>query len=89
MKPSARVLSAARNEGIRDIEVIVAGYGDPGGLPNDSAVRFVETESNLWASARRNRGLAVASGDIVVFLDADCVPQPGWLSGIRASFGSR
>ncbi|HLZ07688.1 MAG TPA: glycosyltransferase [Chloroflexota bacterium] len=79
------ILSVAQSEGIRDFEVIVVGSGDPGDLPKDAAVRFVETEPNLWASSRRNRGLATATGNIVVFLDADCIPQFGWFGGVRAS----
>jgi glycosyltransferase involved in cell wall biosynthesis len=32
--------------------------------------------------ATRNRGAAVASGDPIIFLDADCVPAPGWLQAL-------
>jgi glycosyltransferase involved in cell wall biosynthesis len=30
--------------------------------------------------AARNAGAAVAAGDVLAFLDADCVPEPGWLA---------
>ena len=33
--------------------------------------------------AARNRGALAASGEVVVFLDADCVPAPGWLDAHR------
>jgi glycosyltransferase involved in cell wall biosynthesis len=32
--------------------------------------------------AARNRGAAAATGDPVVFLDADCAPAPGWLDAL-------
>ncbi|MEY2399671.1 MAG: hypothetical protein QOJ00_2845, partial [Actinomycetota bacterium] len=37
-------------------------------------------------SIARNRGVAESTGDIVVFTDDDCRPQPGWLDAIDAAF---
>jgi cellulose synthase/poly-beta-1,6-N-acetylglucosamine synthase-like glycosyltransferase len=34
----------------------------------------------------RNAGLRVAVGEIVVFIDADCVPQAGWLEALVGGF---
>lgn len=37
------------------------------------------------AAASRNRGLAIATGAIVAFTDADCLPAPDWLTeGVKA-----
>jgi glycosyltransferase involved in cell wall biosynthesis len=33
---------------------------------------------------QRNAGVQAASGEIIVFTDAGCVPEPGWLDGIVA-----
>lgn len=35
--------------------------------------------------AARNRGAAAATGDPIVFLDADCEPAPGWLGALIAA----
>jgi GT2 family glycosyltransferase len=36
-------------------------------------------------AAARNRGAAAATGDPLVFLDADCIPGDGWLAAILAA----
>lgn len=35
--------------------------------------------------AQRNRGLELARGDVIVFIDANCVPVDGWLESIVGS----
>jgi GT2 family glycosyltransferase len=41
-------------------------------IPND-LVRFIETSKPISAAAARNRGAAVAKGDVLLFVDADCI----------------
>lgn len=38
--------------------------------------------------AARNAGLAVAQGEVLVFTDADCCPEPGWLAAGWAALQS-
>lgn len=35
----------------------------------------------------RNTGAAAASGDVLAFIDADCLADPGWLAAIETRFG--
>ncbi len=42
-------------------------------------VRLIIQPHNLGQSAARNTGVTAASGEIIAFLDSDCIAQPGWL----------
>lgn len=48
-----------------DIEGIVKEYGE------EKRLRYVRNEKNLGAAGSRNRGISMAEGDYVAFLDAD------------------
>jgi cellulose synthase/poly-beta-1,6-N-acetylglucosamine synthase-like glycosyltransferase len=37
----------------------------------------------------RNRALRAANGEILAFIDDDCLPLPGWLAAIAAQFAAR
>lgn len=48
-------------------------------LPQDSRFRMVG-ETRRGSYAARNAGVAVATGEVLAFTDADCIPRPDWLS---------
>lgn len=66
------------DDGSRDATgVVVAEY---------PTVRIISQPRNLGPAAARNRGAREASGEILLFTDADCVPGDTWVSDMAASF---
>ena len=61
-------------------EVIVVGVDAPGLVKTDELVKFEQWESALSPAAARNRGAALAGGEVLAFTDADCVASPDWLA---------
>ncbi|MDY7096485.1 MAG: glycosyltransferase [Acidobacteriota bacterium] len=60
------------------VEVLVVGRDAPGLVPRDGSIRFVETAEAVNPAAGRNRGVAEAQGERLLFTDADCAPRAGW-----------
>lgn len=53
----------------------------------DGPFRMRVLTSNGSLGAVRNAGLAASTGEIVAFVDSDCVPTPAWLAEGLALFG--
>lgn len=51
-------------------------------------VRVLSHERRLFPGAARNRGVAAARSDILAFVDADAVPEVGWLETLYGRLGS-
>ncbi len=70
------------------VEVIVVNNGDPSeaaGIALPEGFRLLHCpEPGSYAA--RNAGAAVATGALLLFTDADCRPDPGWLAAHLARF---
>ena len=51
-----------------------------------AGARLVRRVANGGPGAARNTGLTAATTEFVVFVDSDCVPQPGWLDRVLEHF---
>src|SRR5690242_3852216 len=90
---SARTLDAClgslRAQTHPDVEVVVVDNASTDGTP-EIARRYADRFEN-WGperSAQRNRGTAVSTGDVVVFIDSDMVLEPHVASAIRDRFAA-
>ncbi len=71
------------------VEVVVSDDGSGEGVAEVATVyaaRFPRlkyiTGENAGPGVARNRGVAAASSDILLFVDSDCLVQPGWVEGL-------
>lgn len=84
----ARCLEACLNQTCPDTEIIVVDDGSADAGADVAArlgVRCIR-QANQGPAAARNRGATAAGGDILVFTDADCVPEPEWLERLLTGF---
>lgn len=49
-------------------------------------IRMVRMDIGRGPAAARNHGAALARTDIIAFVDADCMPEPGWMTPLLAHF---
>lgn len=82
--------SLAGGEGPAAAEIIVVDNGSRE-LPEAVVARHpgvrLDLETTPGPGPARNRGAALARGDILAFIDADCVAGEGWIAAIAGRFG--
>ena len=80
------VLDALTHDPQRPDEVIVVDDGSTdltAQIARAHGARVVDGGRVGYAGGARNRGWDAATGDVVVFLDSDAVPLPGFGEGVR------
>lgn len=71
-----------------ELEVIVVDDASTDGTAEAAraaGARVLELSTGGNPAAARNRGAAIATGDPLIFLDADCVPASGWLTALLSA----
>ena len=79
-----RCLSAVMAQMVPGVEVVVVDNGSTIDVAGPVAARFPQVrlveEPRPGAALARNAGVAATTAGRLIFLDADCLPQPGWLA---------
>jgi len=79
----------ARQERAPEFETIIVDDGstdDTVELAVAAGAQVIEQDGQGPGEAR-NRGVEFASAELIAFIDADCVPTPGWLAAGVAALG--
>lgn len=73
----------AQADAIPDLlELWVVGQDRYGQVQPSGRVHMLTTPDPVSPARARNLGAASAKGQTLIFLDADCIPQPGWLKAM-------
>jgi len=65
-----------------------AGVTGAAGSTAGGTLHRVRTPVNSGPATARNIGWRRASGQLIAFIDDDCVPQPGWLEALAGAFAA-
>jgi len=67
-----------------DVDLVVVGRDDEH-VAERLGARHVAGESQLNPAEARNLGVRSTKADRLIFLDSDCIPQPGWLDAMLSN----
>ena len=88
----AKCLDGLAAQTFRDFEIVVVDNGSTDGTLEDLKARAATRQLILVTQpgslgAARNAGVAASAGEVVAFVDSDCVPARDWLANGLAAFG--
>jgi len=79
------VLAQLREQEPRPAEIIVVDDGSTdatAAIAEAAGARVIRSDGSGYAGGARNRGWDAAGAEVVVFLDSDAIPGPGWAAGL-------
>jgi glycosyltransferase involved in cell wall biosynthesis len=82
----AALCAQSRIEAVR--EILVIGRDESGLIPSHPLVKFVDTQMPVTAPIARNIGVRLAQGELLAFVDADCIAEPDWLASLLDATGA-
>jgi glycosyltransferase involved in cell wall biosynthesis len=85
-----RTLVALRDQrfSLARVEILVVGLDEPGLVRTDRLVRMISTETPVPPAVARNVGVQEAKGDLLCFIDADCIPHQDWLEKLLSHYNN-
>lgn len=87
-----QTLTALGKTSPRPLEIIVVDDGsadETAHIAQSAGARVLSLEKNMGAAAAKNRGAAIARGDVLAFVDADIVVPPRLISKFQDVFAVR
>ena len=84
-----RCIKSIKNQTYKKFEIIVVDDKSTDNTPsiiNQYKVRYIRNKKNLGQSSAQNIGAKIAKGNILVFIDDDCIPDKYWLEHIAKAF---
>ena len=91
-----RCLDALAVQSYEDIEIVVVDDGSQDDTPamleqfraEHPNLRLIvlRNERNLGANASRNRGVQASTGEMIAFLDSDCIASVDWIENLLPCF---
>lgn len=79
-----QVLAALRVQTAPPLEILVIGRDQPGLVQSDGLVRLIDTGRPVGAAVARNLGARAARGEVICYIDADCIARPDWIARLLA-----